>query len=163
MTQTLISGVVLVIHCSTTNRFLLLEELEDKPLIAKTAGQVSFPCETRKDLEIGWEKTTVRALREELGIQIQPTDVPKTACLNPEKPIRFKYPTGVQVDLAIVRLSYAEEFSALPEDTDVRHYGWFSGKEIRVMSQQPEHLRCEMQIVMDACGIDGVIKADLAL
>ena len=63
-------GVVVVVYCTTTKRFLMLRELKDKPAVCKKAGMSAFVSETSESSDKDVLATARRAVNEEIGPDI---------------------------------------------------------------------------------------------
>lgn len=114
---------------------------------------ISLPCETRKEGEEGWEKTTIRGIHEELGLQV-PLGHDCYWSLNPEKPVVHDYETPYRLHLHVsvvdMRALGADiTFRADPWDAeDVEHARWTTYGEMCQMMQTPGLLRQEMRLVL---------------
>jgi len=69
-TDNALYGVVLVVYCRTTKRFLFLRELTDKPRVFKIKGMLAFPSETREGCDTSVRATITRLIYEEVGVEL---------------------------------------------------------------------------------------------
>lgn len=139
-------GVVLAVHCRPTNRFLMLQELKDKPKVFKVADMLALPSETKNESDRCVCATANRLVEEEIG------ELQAVIRILPEPMLHFKHGIPVYAAWAIVSV----EFEASPTDDDVKYHGWSSASEIRDMSKFKDRLRIETLDVLDAtCAVMG--------
>ncbi len=117
-------GVVVVVHCESTNKFLIIKELKSKPIICKESGMLAFPSETVEP-EDGQNPlvTARRCVNEEIGSGLVKDD----DIFVREKPLET-LPHDVRVYVAWV--SVDEEFEPNEMDDDVEFHDWLDEEEI---------------------------------
>lgn len=133
-------GVVLVVFCRTTRRFLFLRELTDKPSVFKKKGMIAFPSETKEEFDSSVRATVVRLISEEVGVIVSEGVVLSI------KPLT-EFAHGIPIYVAWVVVE--EEFDAFPTDTDVEHACWMTEQEIRLVDSLEDFFRIETITVLD--------------
>ena len=132
-------GVVLVVYCRTSKRFLFLRELKDMPQTFKTKGMLAFPSETRESYDSSVRATIARLLDEEVGMKLS-GDI--LLSLEPLSDFRHKIP--VYISWVVVD----DEFCAVPNDTDVEHGAWLDESDICTLSVPSGYFRIETMPVL---------------
>jgi len=112
----LIRGIGLIILAGDTGRILTVKELEDKPVIKKTAGMRSFPEETIKNGE-SVASAMQRLMIEEIGIVLEQ----EIRYFINEKAVTDKL-SNVTMSIGYVKVPM--EFEARPVDNDIIFGGW---------------------------------------
>jgi hypothetical protein len=127
-------GVVLVVYCRHTKKYLLLRELQDKPKVFKEKDMYGFASETKEVYDQSVLATVARLVYEELGVDLDGEIILSS------KPLQnFRHKIAVYVAWVVVDT----EFAAKPNDTDVVHGAWLSEDQIRLGNTLPGPFRIE--------------------
>lgn len=134
----IINAVGLLLFAPTGNIFVL-EELQDKPIVEKKAGMLSFPFETMEENESS-SGTLQRLMSEEIGGQEF-----LSSKFNFVKKFYFFYHNQTIVAPCWVYSALCfQEFVANPSDSDIAHHGWVDPKDLIGM-----HIRKEAREVLE--------------
>lgn len=109
-------------------RLFVVRELNDKPVISKRSGMLSFPLETMKQVDDGTAENTIRRLiEEEIGV-----DQALVKILGVEQK-RFKLIPGrddVETVYGYGLFLGDPEHEFSPSDTDIVFAGWKTPEEL---------------------------------
>lgn len=125
MSEKTIIGIGLLLFSG--HQIMTVRELEDKPLVLKRRGMLSFPLETVKGTDRSHRNTVMRLLKEELGIFSTEVEFEGMA------PKEFRLIPGmnnIHTLYGIARFVGNPHRTFSPEDTDIEIVGWKSPAEL---------------------------------
>jgi 8-oxo-dGTP pyrophosphatase MutT (NUDIX family) len=120
-------GLLLFAEIEKIPKIFVIQELKDKPEIAKEKGMFSFPLETYKKSDGDYLKTLERLLKEEVGISLSNVAIcevfEKRFRLIPgREDVETVYGYGIFIGNPLCNFT--------PSDNDIKFEGWMSFKEI---------------------------------